>query len=578
MNGIKVFVVALTLVALPVGAAEPPQREKQGNRADLVVLKDRLRKSVSFRKIDVKQNDCSLFEGCVNGPGTRRILEFDTYVVNRGNADLVLGLPQDRPELYEYSPCHGHYHLKASFVYGLTKGGSDTAAVYSPSTRTVYARNENSAGPAAPIFQFPAASPSAAETVIAGDWDGDGSVTPGLYDAATQTFTLTNLDNAEPIVFAFKPTSGALRPLAGDWSGKGIDTVGLYDPASGKAYLKIKNNTKKKHEVVTIGVRDPGTWVALSGDWDGDDRDTVGFYNRATAEFDLGSGVAPFTFGAPGLAPVAGDWDQDGVDTVGVYDAETGTFAIRDESSTGEPSATFTLEPGVEGALVPLAGDWDYNFGDVVVPGRKEAFCWIDTQRVTGDATMQFFDCNQRQGLTAGWADIYIRGTDCQWIDITDLDAGVYQLAITVNAEGLIPESSLTNNSAIVKIRIPEPRKKLKLPEVTVTSPSGGERFEIGEPVTITWKVTGDITRQELWLADMHDDHPSKVLLIDGDIDPRKRSYTWTPTEEFSSTSAKLIVRAQDDENFMGTDSRSKGRIRVGDGHAQAKRCRCEAN
>ena len=104
-------------------------------------------------------------------------------------------------------------------------------------------------------------------------------------------------------------------------------------------------------------------------------------------------------------------------------------------------------------------------------------------------------------------------------------------------------------------------------------------RFEIGEPVTITWKVKGDITRQELWLADMHDDHPSKVLLIDGDIRPGKRSYTWTPTEEFSSSSAQFIVRAQNDEEFMGTDSRSKGRVEVGDGHdhPEARRCSCPA-
>ena len=112
-----------------------------------------------------------------------------------------------------------------------------------------------------------------------------------------------------------------------------------------------------------------------------------------------------------------------------------------------------------------------------------------------------------------------------------------------------------------------------------VTSPSGGEHLDIGDPVTITWKVkSGSVTRQELWLADMHDDHPSKVLLIDGDIPAGERSYTWTPTEEFSSASAQFIVRAQDDENFMGTDSRSKGRVRVGDGHTHAKRCGCGAN
>jgi hypothetical protein len=581
----KIFCLAVAVaIFAPVrsvaGGAEP--LVAQNNRADLVVLKDRLRKSVSFRKIKAKPGDCTVVEGCVGGFGKRRILEFDTYVLNRGSADLVLGKPEDHPELYEYSPCHGHYHLRASFVYGLTKGGDDTAAVYSPETKTVYARNENTTGVAEPIFQFP---PSASGAPIAGDWDGDGTVTPGLYDAATGTFTLTNLDNAEPIVFRFAPAAGALAPIVGDWNGKGIDTVGLYNPATGNAYLKAKNNGKKQFETVQVGARDAATWVAIAGDWNGDDVDTIGFYDRATGSFELKNRNAPgapdasFAFGAPGLEPIAGDWDQDGVTTVGVYDAETGRFEIRDENAAGVADAVFALETGVEGAVVPLAGDWDYNFGELVLPGKKEAFCWIDTQRVTGGNTMRFFDCNQQQGLTVGWADIYIRGTDCQWIDITDLPAGVYQLALTVNAEGLIPESNLENNSAIVKVRVPEPRKPLKLPRVTVTSPSGGEHFEIGEPVEITWKVKGaSITRQELWLADMHDDHPSKVLLIDGEIPAGARSYTWTPTEEFSSASAQFIVRAQNDEEFMGTDSRSKGRVEVGDGHDhEARRCSCPA-
>ena len=73
---------------------------------------------------DFAAEDCAVIEGAVAEPGKRRLLRFDTIVVNRGNEDLVVGDPAD-PEPpfaaddFEYSPCHQHYHFLGFATYEL---------------------------------------------------------------------------------------------------------------------------------------------------------------------------------------------------------------------------------------------------------------------------------------------------------------------------------------------------------------------------------------------------------------------------------------------------------------------------
>ena len=57
------------------------------------------------------QEDHSVQDGCVT-PGTHRVLRFDFLSHNVGDADLVVGAPAARPDLFVLSDSHGHYHLK----------------------------------------------------------------------------------------------------------------------------------------------------------------------------------------------------------------------------------------------------------------------------------------------------------------------------------------------------------------------------------------------------------------------------------------------------------------------------------
>lgn len=79
-----------------------------------------------------------------------------------------------------------------------------------------------------------------------------------------------------------------------------------------------------------------------------------------------------------------------------------------------------------------------------VVTGHKQAFCLMDSVPM-GTGVEGKYHCGN-QGITAGWADVYQRFLDCQWVDITGVPSGTYTLEIEVNPDGLLPDSDLTNN------------------------------------------------------------------------------------------------------------------------------------
>src|SRR5205807_7565483 len=60
-------------------------------------------------------SSCEISEGSVGGTGYRRLLRFDTVIINGAGGALVVGTPPDPNNPYHsvfiYSPCHGHYHI-----------------------------------------------------------------------------------------------------------------------------------------------------------------------------------------------------------------------------------------------------------------------------------------------------------------------------------------------------------------------------------------------------------------------------------------------------------------------------------
>lgn len=77
-------------------------------------------------------NSCALAEGCVNGSGWRRLLQFDATAHNLGAIALDIGpIIAENPltNMFEYNSCHAHFHFQnyGEFQLGTTNQPSKQA-------------------------------------------------------------------------------------------------------------------------------------------------------------------------------------------------------------------------------------------------------------------------------------------------------------------------------------------------------------------------------------------------------------------------------------------------------------------
>ncbi len=85
-------------------------------------------------------------------------------------------------------------------------------------------------------------------------------------------------------------------------------------------------------------------------------------------------------------------------------------------------------------------GHWHYegyafyalydDLGNEIPIGYKNGFCVLDLE-CGGGGTAQYGCGNM--GISHGCGDIYSAGLDCQFVDLTDVDTGFYQLVVRVN-------------------------------------------------------------------------------------------------------------------------------------------------
>lgn len=141
---------------------------------------------------------------------------------------------------------------------------------------------------------------------VMGDWDGNGSQTPGVFRAGTWFLRNTLSAGGADAVVSFGRAGD--RPVVGDWDGDGRSGIG----------------------------------VVRAGAWH--------LRNAPTS----GPTDATFSFGRPGDAPVAGDWDGAGGDGIGVVRA--GAWYLRNTPAGGPANLTFAYGSAGD---VPVTGDWN---------------------------------------------------------------------------------------------------------------------------------------------------------------------------------------------------------------------------
>jgi hypothetical protein len=93
--------------------------------------------------------------------------------------------------------------------------------------------------------------------------------------------------------------------------------------------------------------------------------------------------------------------------------------------------------------------------GQEAARGHKQSFFLVDILHYRDVPEVPGGDVQCRgSGVSRGWADVYGAGTPCQWVDVTDVEPGDYQLELTVNPLHALPESDYSNNTVLVPVRI----------------------------------------------------------------------------------------------------------------------------
>jgi hypothetical protein len=357
-----------------------------------------------------------------DGDGKFGIGYYDTQVRRFTLINDVTNAAETPTILNNFSTAEAGWYPVTADISG---SGRWTVGLYSPMHGLFYFADGGE------LLTLPFGGSNSSRIPILGEWDHDQMGQPkpgsslkynqtnlGLFDAATQTFDLWQLDDPIPEDRNFLFGSNLLNylPIAGDWDNDGIWSVGLYQPGQNKVYLtNAQIDNPPVSQVVDFSGAGPsglpiaGNWVRgkrsfpglfepfvtfylslgdpfvlnqyitancgfpttnphpVAGDWNGDGVDSIGFFtsDETRSDFVLCNRLTvqladvQFAFGIldNNWLPIAGDWNADGRDSIGLYEPLLARFHLSDEINPARETYTFVFGEADKGWL-PIAGDW----------------------------------------------------------------------------------------------------------------------------------------------------------------------------------------------------------------------------
>jgi hypothetical protein len=217
----------------------------------------------------------------------------------------------------------------------------------------------------------------------------------GIYRNGTFYLRYTNSGGAPDFSVAFGGDPSDL-PIAGDWNGDGIDTIGVYRSNAGLYLLSDSNTSPAVNYQFTFG--NPGD-TPLAGKWSVSMiRDGTGVYRNSNGILylreALSTGFSDYdmVLGNPGDRGVAGDWDGNGIDTVGVYRPSQIRFYLSNANGHGITFSDVTNDFGTSATDQPVAGNWAgyYQSGIGVFTSDGKFSLKLDPT-LAGPADIEFF-------------------------------------------------------------------------------------------------------------------------------------------------------------------------------------------
>ncbi len=191
------------------------------------------------------------------------------------------------------------------------------------------------------------------DVAFSGDWNCDGTRTPGLYRQSDGFVYLRNSNTQGIADITFYFGNPGDIPIAGDFDGDGCDTVSLYRASEGRVYLI----NRLGEDGGGLGAADfdyyfgdPGD-KPFAGDFNGNGVDTIGLHREYTGLVYFrnyhaqGAADSSFIYGDPDDQILAGDWNGDGVDTVAVYRPSVGILYVKLSNGQGVADHEYSIGP-----------------------------------------------------------------------------------------------------------------------------------------------------------------------------------------------------------------------------------------
>ena len=230
----------------------------------------------------------------------------------------------------------------------------DTVGLVEPATGIWHLRN-----PIGNVTTFYYGNPG--DYPFVGDWDCNGTETPGLYRQSDGYVYLRNSNTQGIADIRFFFGNPGDIPLAGDFNGNGCDTVSIYRPSEGRVFI-----------INELGANDGGLGAAefdyyfgnpgdkpFVGDFNRNGIETVGLHRESTGlvyfrnSHTQGIADNQFYFGDPGDRLVAGDWTRDGMDTPALFRPSNTTMYFRHSNTQGNADDQFVWG---QPPFLPVAG------------------------------------------------------------------------------------------------------------------------------------------------------------------------------------------------------------------------------
>jgi peptidoglycan/xylan/chitin deacetylase (PgdA/CDA1 family) len=177
---------------------------------------------------------------------------------------------------------------------------------------------------------------------VTGDWDGNGTVTPGLVRG--NTWYLRNTNSAGPANVVLNFGSVGDRVVTGDWDGNGTTTPGV---VRGNTWYQRTTNAPADTAATSL-VFGRSSDRVVTGDWNGDGTTTPGvvrgntWYQRTT-NAAANTAATQLAYARASDRLVTGDWNGDGTWTQGVLRGTT--WFQRAANVADAPTRSFTYSP-----------------------------------------------------------------------------------------------------------------------------------------------------------------------------------------------------------------------------------------